>query len=144
MIKKKKKGGASGGGGSSEPSAGLIFPLTWLALAGMAGGALSRLGGRNPVHGGRLLLVLPAWSGLGLFQGNNNFAAFNGCPELVVGAALLAAVLAALAAHERGGGWWVLAGLSTLPPGLQVLALARSPGALFPDRYRSCPACSSR
>ena len=65
-----------------------------------------------------LLLVLPAWSGLGLFQDNNNFAAFNGCPELVVGAALLAAVLAALAAHERGGGWWVLAGLCLVVAGL--------------------------
>ena len=109
-------GERSGVGGFSESAAVLIFPLTWVALAGVVVGALGRLGSADPVRGGLLLLVLPVYSGLGSFQ--NNLAAFNGCPELVVGAALLAAVLAALAAHERGGGWWVLAGLCLVVAGL--------------------------
>jgi len=109
-------GDSSQGGGFSESSAVLIFPLTWFALAGVVVGALGRVGSDDPVRGGLLLLVLPIYSGLGSFQ--NNLAAFNGCPELVVGAALLAAVLASLAAHERGGGWWVLAGLCLVVAGL--------------------------
>ena len=108
--------GGAGVGGFSESSAVLVFPLTWVALAGIVVGALGRLGSDDPVRGGLLLLVLPVYSGLGSFQ--NNLAAYNGCPELVVGAAVLAAVLAALAAQERGGGWWVLVGLCLLVAGL--------------------------
>jgi len=100
----------------SESSAVLIFPLTWLALGGVVIGGLRRMKSRDPVLGGMLLLVMPVWCGLGAFQ--NNLAAFNGCPELVVGAALLAAVVAALAAHECGGGWWFLVGLCLVVAGL--------------------------
>ena len=100
----------------SESSAVLIFPLTWLALGGVVIGGLRRMKSRDPVLGGVLLLMMPAWCGLGAFQ--NNLAAFNGCPELVVGVALLSAVVAGLAAHEQGGGWWFLVGLCLVVAGL--------------------------
>ncbi len=100
----------------SESSAVLIFPLTWLALGGVVIGGLRRMKSRDPVLGGMLLLVMPVWCGLGAFQ--NNLAAFNGCPELVVGVALLAAVVAGLAAHQQGGGWWFLVGLCLVVAGL--------------------------
>ena len=110
-----------GVGGFSESAAVMIFPATWLALAGVVVGGLSRLGSVLSVRGGLLFLALPVYSGLGSFQ--NNLAAFNGCPELVVGALLLAAVVAGLAADKLGGGWWVLCGLC-----LVVAGLAKSEG----------------
>ncbi len=116
-------GGAGGydsvtNGGFSESTAVLIFPLTWLALGGVVIGGLGRLGSGDPVRGGVLLLMLPVWFGLGALQ--NNLAAFKGCPELLVGAALLSAVVAALAALGRGQGrgWWFLVGLCLVVAGL--------------------------
>ena len=114
-------GGLGGGGdagtrGFSESAAVMIFPLTWLALGGVVIGGLERLGSRDPVRGGILVLLMPAWSGLGAFQ--NNLATFNGCPELIVGAALLAAVVAMLSAHREGGDWWALVGICLLMAGL--------------------------
>jgi hypothetical protein len=102
--------------GFSESTAVLMFPLTWLALGGVVIGGLVRLGSRDPVRGGVLLLMLPVWFGLGALR--NNLAAFKGCPELLVGAALLSAVVAALAALDRGRGWWFLVGLCLVVAGL--------------------------
>ena len=107
---------SSNDGRFSESSAVLVFPLTWLALGGVVIGGLRRMKSRDPVMGGVLLLMMPAWCGLGAFQ--NNLAAFNGCPELVVGVALLSAVVAGLAAYEQGGGWWFLVGLCLVVAGL--------------------------
>lgn len=104
--------------GFSESTAVLMFPLTWLALGGVVIGGLVRLRSRDPVRGGVLLLMLPVWFGLGALQ--NNLAAFKGCPELLVGAALLSAVVAVLAAldRDRGRGWWFLVGLCLVVAGL--------------------------
>jgi len=114
----------AGSSGFREVAAVVLFPLSLLAAAVVLGGSLCRLEVAHGAVGGLMLLVLPAWCGFD--YGRDNLAAFNGCPEQVLGIGLLAAAASGLAGWREGHrGWYVLSGLF-----LVVAGLAKAEGAV--------------
>lgn len=107
----------AGSAGFREAAAVVSFPLSLVAAAVVLGGGLHRLGVSCAAVGGLMLLVLPAWCGF--LYGRDNLAAFNGCPEQVLGIGLLLAAVSGLAGW-RGGhrNWFVLSGLFLVVAGL--------------------------
>ena len=100
-----------------ESCALFLFPLTFAAGAVVLAGGLRREGVTHAVVGGLLLLVVPAWCGF--LYPIDNLAMFNGCPELVLGVALLAGIVFARQAWRTGhAGWFALAALMLVTAGL--------------------------